>query len=422
MVFHVGVFSSVSGEIPLFLFVPLPASAQVAPAPPPDLTAEDLAEIAAALGADLAASPSPPPAPPAPPSQAAGGGGNAPDMAFILDFALAGFGGAEPMLVGAHDPLLTGFNLQQLELAVGGSVDTYFRMDGNLVFSPFGVEIEEIYATTLSLPLGLQVRAGQFLTRFGRQNPTHPHTWDFVTQPLLTGRVFGGEGNRGLGTEASVLLPLPWYVEVLASETMAGGEPTARSFYGGEDLGVERIGDLQTTVAVKQFFPLSHDLSLAWGLSWAGGPNPTGRDNRTEVYGSDVYFKYRPITQGGRSQVTLHAEAAWRRRQVPGDVESDWTTFEQLAWRLTPRFGLGARHELGTATRTLDGEVVAADIDPEWLGSRQRAAFAVTFWPTEFSRLRLQGEADFAEWASGPGFGGFAAVETQIGHHGAHAF
>ena len=54
-------------------------------------------------------------------------------------------------------------------------VDPYFRFDSNLVFSQFGVEIEEAYATTLDLPANLQVRAGQFLTRFGRINATHPH-------------------------------------------------------------------------------------------------------------------------------------------------------------------------------------------------------------------------------------------------------
>jgi len=36
-------------------------------------------------------------------------------------------------------------------------------------------------------------------------------------------RVFGGEGNRGLGVELSYLTPLPWYVELVASVTGASG-------------------------------------------------------------------------------------------------------------------------------------------------------------------------------------------------------
>ena len=57
----------------------------------------------------------------------------------------------------------------------------------------FGVEVEEAYLTTLALPANLQVRASQFLTRFGRLNSTHPHAWDFTDQPLVNGRFFGGE-------------------------------------------------------------------------------------------------------------------------------------------------------------------------------------------------------------------------------------
>ena len=37
------------------------------------------------------------------------------------------------------------------------------------------VELEEAIMTTRSLPKGLQLKAGQFLTEFGRINPTHPH-------------------------------------------------------------------------------------------------------------------------------------------------------------------------------------------------------------------------------------------------------
>ena len=66
------------------------------------------------------------------------------------------------------------------------------------------------YAAPL-LPHSLQARAGQFLTRFGRLNPTHPHTWDLVDQPFALGRVFGSEGNRGAGVELSWLTPLSWY-------------------------------------------------------------------------------------------------------------------------------------------------------------------------------------------------------------------
>ena len=107
-----------------------------------------------------------------------------PNISIILDVAAAMFSDDDNLQGGAHDPNSNGFNLQQLELSLNKSVDPYFRFDSNIVFSLFGVEVEEAYATTIDLPWNLQVRAGQFLTRFGRINPTHPHSWDFVEPPL----------------------------------------------------------------------------------------------------------------------------------------------------------------------------------------------------------------------------------------------
>jgi hypothetical protein len=345
-----------------------------------------------------------------------------PDISFIADVAFAYFTADEPLMSGGHDPTVNGFTLQQLELAVSKSVDPYFRFDANLVFSLFGVEIEEVYATTLALPGGFQMRAGQFLTRFGRINNTHPHTWDFVEQPFAIGRVFGGEGNRGLGIEASWLVPAPWYIELVASGTGAAGEATARSFYGAEDLGFETPADLQATTAIKQFFPLSTDLSLAWGLSGAFGPNPTGLGNRTDVYGTDVYLKFRPITRQSHTIVALTTEWFYRRRQVPADVWSDWSGYAALTYKFAPRWGTGARWELGTPAVGLDGKVVDDTLDPEWDSARQRVATQVTFWPTEFSRLRLEGLADVPGWYEHPEYAGFVAFEFNVGAHGAHAF
>jgi hypothetical protein len=345
-----------------------------------------------------------------------------PDLSFIADFALAYFSEDENLQSGGHDPVKNGFNLQQLELSVGAAVDPYFRFDANIVFSQFGVEIEEAYATTLSLPEHLQLRAGQFLTRFGRLNPTHPHAWDFADQPFALGRVFGAEGNRGLGTELSWLSPLPWYVELVASITDAGGEATARSFYGPQDLGVESTFDLQYTVALKQFFPLSEDWSLAWGLSGASGPNPTGRDNRSEVYGTDLYLKWRPISFQSEQYVAVHTEWLYRRRQVPEAVLQDATGFAGLVFRFAKRWAVAGRYEYGSPAVDASFDDAPDYLDPEWDAGRTRVSVNTTFWPTEFSRLRLQGSVDMPEWEPEPIWATFLALEVVTGAHGAHPF
>jgi hypothetical protein len=345
-----------------------------------------------------------------------------PDVAVILDTARAGFSEDQPRQGGGHDPSKNGFTLQQLELSLGKAVDPYFRFDAFVVFSQFGVEVEEGYATAVALPGSLQLRAGQFLTRFGRHNPTHPHAWDFVDQPFMWTRVFGGEGNRGLGLELSYLTPLPWYVELGLAATDAAGEATARSFWGAQDLGVQSPRDLQLTATVKQFFPLTPALSLLWGLSAATGPNPSGYHNRSEIGGTDLYLRYRPLDTDSGAFLSLTAEALVRRRQVPGDVLGDGGGYLNLQWHWSRRWGLGARYEYGTPVWNGDGVAGNDYLDPLWDGHRQRISTAVTCWPSEFSRLRLQGSVDHTSGAGDRVWAAMLALEVLIGAHGAHAF
>jgi hypothetical protein len=405
-----------------------PTEAPAQPQPPPPPASSDLAEIERALAADQQTQATATAADPTAPTrttmagQAAGASSMNPDLALITDLAAAVFSADEPLQTGGHDPRKNGFNLQQVELSASKAVDPYFRFDSNIVFSQFGVEVEEAYGTTLELPWNLQLRAGQFLTRFGRLNPTHPHSWDFVDQPFVIGRIFGGEGNRGLGLEASYLAPLPWYLELVGSLTDAAGEATARSFFGAQDLGVDSPTDLQATVAAKQFFPLSDDLSLAWGLSGAFGPNPTGHSNRTDVYGTDLYLKFRPVTYGSHTIVSLQSEWFYRRRQIPGDVLEDLGGYAYLFWRFSLRWGAAVRYELGTPSWNQAGDVADDYLDPDWKGHRQRVAASVTLWPTEFSRLRLQGSADHLGWSDQTDWAAFLAIEFVVGAHGAHKF
>jgi hypothetical protein len=302
-----------------------------------------------------------------------------------------------------------------MELAITSTVDPYFRFNGNLVYRPQSVEIEEAFATTTDLPLNLQARAGQFFTRFGRLNAVHPHAWDFVDQPFVMSKFMGADGNRGLGTEISWLVPLPWYAEVLTSITDATGESSARSFFGAQSMAVNGPLDLQSTTALKQFFPLNPDWSLAWGVSGATGPNPTGVTNRSDIVGTDLYLKYRPLEGASWTNIALTTEALARRRQVPGNLLADYGVYSTALWRFEERWAAAVRYEYGSG---MPGDY----LDPEWTGDRQRYTANVTFWPSEFSRLRLQGSVDRPAWLPTPTYAAFLAVEFVVGAHGAHAF
>ena len=406
---------------------PSPPSPPEASAPPaasapsaePGAPADDadLASIEAALAKDTAAASTPPLTPT--PASGAPQSMN-PEISVIADFALAAFSPNQPHQTGGHDPAHSGFNLQALELSLGASVDPYLRFDTHLAFSLDGVELEEAYATTLGLPGRLQARFGQFLTRFGRLNPTHPHAWEFADQPFVLGRFFGGEGNRGLGLELSYLTPLPWYVELVASATGADGEDTARSFYGADNPAVDGPSDLLYVGALKQFFELSADWSLFWGLSAAFGPNASGDDHRSEIYGTDLYLKFRPITAQAPPVVSLQTEWLYRRRQLETNTLHDYGGYAQLMYRFAQRWSGAGRFEYGSITRDQNGDPAPDPLDPEWTKNRRRWSLALTHYPTEFSRFRLQGARDVglepSVWSV------FLAAEVAIGAHGAHSF
>jgi hypothetical protein len=412
-----------AGVPPLDAAMEIAPDAALEPAPP---SAQETAEIEAALAADRAetevASDSP-----STPAAAGDSRPNAlnPEIAVIADFAFAVYSDEDHRQTGNHDPEATGFDLQQLEISLRAAVDPYFRFDSNLVFDLFSVEIEEAYATTLDLPLRLQARLGQFLTRFGRLNATHPHAWDFADQSFAIGRVFGPEGNRGLGAELSWLTPLPWFVEVIVSSTTAG----ARSFYGEQTLEVEGLLDFQHTAAIEQFFELGDDLSLLWGLSAAVGPNATGRDNFTELYGTDLYLKYRPITRASETAVSFSTEWIYRRRAIPRELLQDLNGNTQLVWQITNRWSTGARWEWGTPAYGQDGEVADETgdtsldpLDPDWRLHRHRFSAQLTYRPTEFSRLRLQTSLDMFDWFRDEVVAVFLTAEIVAGAHGAHTF
>src|SRR5918999_1319945 len=142
---------------------------------------------------------------------------------------------------GAHDPNRNGFTLQQLELSLLGAVDPYFTGEAHLIFSinPDGetvTEIEEAFATTQTLPYGLEVEAGLSFTEFGLINPMHPHAWDWIDQPVINSRVFGGDGMRQVGMRIGWLTPLPWFSQFHVGVQNARGE-TMPSFNNAFEVG-----------------------------------------------------------------------------------------------------------------------------------------------------------------------------------------
>jgi hypothetical protein len=141
------------------------------------------------------------------------------------------------------------------------------------------------------------------------------------------------------------------------------------------------------------------------------------------VYATDVYLKYRPISDPSNPTIiAFQTEWFYRRRQVPDDVLSDVNGYAYVFYRFAQRWGTAVRWEYGSPVRNMNGDTGFDDLDPDWVKDRHKVSAALTFWPTEFSRVRLQGSSDAPGWRDHPETAVFLAFEFSVGAHGAHKF
>src|SRR5438876_1649387 len=376
----------------------------------------------------------------------AGGGKNYMNISFDGLFALAGSTARDldHIEVGDHDPQQRGFNARNIELAFDGAVDPYFEGFANIVFkldndNETEVEVEEAFMQTTSLPYNLQLKAGQFFAAFGRLNPTHPHTWDFVDTPLVNGFFLGPDGLRGVGAQTSWTLPLPWYSQLIFASQNGRGS-TGFSFRNPGDDGMffDRITTDREARGLQDFVWMprwenSVDLSptqvVLAGVSGAFGSNETGANSRTQIYGADLLYKWKSShAEGGFPFVKWQTEAMYRRFQAGrGANESfpvaetfhDWGIYSQVLWGFKKGWVAGIRGDYVD----MQNSQFTDDLDRQ---SRWRISANLTWYPTEFSTIRLQYNQDFLEehfFLSGRQVESvFLQWEFILGSHGAHKF
>ncbi len=361
----------------------------------------------------------------------------------LMDFGWSTTPNVTTLQRGDHDPLQRGFTLPNEEIFLDGAVDPYFKGVADLVFkldkdNATDVELEEVYLTTTSLPWNLQAKAGQFFSEFGRLNQQHPHAWDFVDQPLVIGRMFGPEGLRNPGARLSWLVPTPFYSELFLAAQNSQGD-TAFSFRNTADVlfgrtprdrNVQSAGDLLYVPRYVASFDLTDSQTLVAGLSGAFGPNASGDDTQTQIYGGDLYWKWKPPWQaGGFPFVAWQTEALGRRYEagagrverpglptvmLPRETLLDYGFYSQVLYGFTQRWVAGMRVDW------VGGDSAAFRPD-ENRAERFRFSPDVTFYPTEFSKLRLQYNYDRGH-LHGADSSVWMQVEFLLGSHAAHKF
>ena len=398
----------------------------------------------------------------------AGGGARLQLLDLSVDvLSSAGFSSEEDdeialLQAGGHDPARRGFNLTNLELSLLGAVDPYLDGEIHLIYflDPEGesnFELEEAFITSRMLPFGLeehglQVELGQMFTEFGRINPQHPHAWDWQDQPIVLSRFFGPDGMRGVGTRIGWLLPVPWFSELHGGVQNAQGE-TMQSFLSSDEAfeenpiggrpfasaGTRSVSDLVYLLRWVNGFELGEDWAGQLGVSGLRGPNATGSEGRTWVYGADWLLKWVPASSD-RGWPFLRIEGEIARRHYRADsffdadtlvsfdheTFTDWGSFLQMLWGFRRGWSIGIRGEYATGNDDTyaPGSAIATRSEDPFRGNRVRVSPLLVFQPSEFSRFRLQYNADNADFLTGDdsAHSFWLGLEFLIGQHPAHRF
>jgi len=386
-------------------------------------------------------------------------------------------GGLQP---GGHDPNQRGFTVQGVELNLAGTVDPYFRANANLLYSlnaegESEFELEEAWMETLHLPAGLQIRAGQFYSPFGRINGQHPHQWGFVDAPLVVARLLGPDGLRNPGARLSWLLPTPFYSELFVAVQNSHGDGAVPFRAGGHvhgheaeetlplgfrpaenDRGISAWNDLLWTARYAVSTDLTDQQTLLLGTSAAFDPNASGAEGQpdTQIYGIDLFWKWKsPRAHAGFPFVSFQAEGLVRRYQwgafdwaepaehgqhfladaltgqpafLPQETVTDYGFYTQLLYGFRPRWVAGLRFDYVAGSRgdyektdwTFDGEPVGRDLLRR---QRWRLSPNLTWYPSEYSKLRLQYNYDKRKDIDDDHSIWFQ-FELSLGAHAAHSF
>jgi hypothetical protein len=163
------------------------------------------------------------------------------------------------------------------------------------------------------------------------------------------------------------------------------------------------------------------------GASAALGPNNSGADAETRIFGADLYWKWKSATAfQGFPFVSFQAEALVRRYgaasresvddplvTLPTETLRDRGTYAELLWGIKPRWVAGTRGEVVRS----ESATYASDLRAD----RYRLSPSLTWYPSEFSKLRVQYNLDHRT-NIGNDHSLWFQFEFIMGAHAAHRF
>ena len=267
--------------------------------------------------------------------------------------------------------------LNETEVSLQATVDPYVRADFFLSFGrdpqtgKYGVEVEEGYLTTLSLPAQLQLKLGKFREAVGRINPTHPHALPFIDLPNSYVNYFGEEGLNDEGVSLSWLVPNKKFYQELVFQATSG-QSQSPSFARGDNNRFIYLGHL------KNFFTLSDNATIELGITGLTGPNDSSRT--TSIASADFTYKWKPVQMNTYKSLTWQSEFYYGHANLSENFSiNSFGLYSFLQYQLAKRWFLTGRYDY--AQKPYDRNIV-----------EQAYSLTAGWYATEFSKIELEGK------------------------------
>lgn len=308
------------------------------------------------------------------------------------------------------------FSFREAEIGFQAPIDPYARADVFITF-PEGEtpDVEEGYATFLTLPYNLQARLGKFRLSFGKNNLLHLHALPQTDRPLAEVVNFGEDGLAGTGIGGSFLVPNPWDQYLLLTAEMVNG--LGEDLDGGQGAPLEEpaqarsFGDFVYLGHAQSFFDLNDDNNIELGGSVLVTQPRNGPETR--IFGVDLTYRWRPLGQSGYHQFLWRTEGYFTHVDTEEEGPSTFDTngfYTYGEYRLTKSLWIGNRFDWTEFPGTSGEE--------EW-----GVYPYLTFSPLEFGYFRVGYEflrSDQLDKKSANSV--WLQYNFSIGPHAAHAF
>jgi hypothetical protein len=242
------------------------------------------------------------------------------------------------------------------------------------------VGVEEAYMEWVALPANMRLAVGQFRQQFGTLNRWHPHALPSVDVPFALRNAFGGDGLVGLGVGADWRIPGPGSASQLVTLQITNPENNLA-------FPEAHYRDPAFLLRYGAFIDLGPEDYFEIGLSGLTGPNGLTDHGRSDLASLDFNYIWEPPQRARYRGLELRGEILGTRLKGVDEEIRSLSFYTYLSWRFTRRWSAGFRYD--NAELPWPVEIYREQLFTEGLREEAITPY-VTFWQSEFVRLRFQ--------------------------------